>query len=59
MFLNDEKHNSLLECFERLKKGCERLYDECEELIGEHAREVETKKRSRYYRRAGTRRIIR
>ena len=30
MFINDEKPKNLQECFERLKKGCEMLYDEYE-----------------------------
>ena len=29
MFTNDERPKTLQECFERLKKGCETLYDEC------------------------------
>lgn len=30
MFMNDEKPKNLQECLERLKKGCEMLYDEYE-----------------------------
>ena len=30
MFMNDEKPKTLQECLERLKKGCEKLYDEYE-----------------------------
>ncbi|MDD6097889.1 MAG: SMI1/KNR4 family protein, partial [Oscillospiraceae bacterium] len=30
MFMNDEKPKDLQECLERLKKGCEKLYDEYE-----------------------------
>ena len=30
MFMNDEKPKTLQECLERLKKGCEMLYDEYE-----------------------------
>ena len=30
MFMNDEKPKDLQECLERLKKGCEMLYDEYE-----------------------------
>ena len=29
MFMKDEKPKSLQECLERLKRGCELLYDEC------------------------------
>ena len=31
MFMNDEKPKTLQECLERLKKGCEMLYDEYDE----------------------------
>ena len=31
MFINDEKPKTLQECLERLKKGCEMLYDEYDE----------------------------
>ena len=30
MFANDEKPKNMYECMVRLKKGCEKLYDECD-----------------------------